>query len=290
MPLSRKNTDNERIILDFKKTGWKDVMVLGKYHYTYARKHLAQHAHKQMMEICFCSKGEQRYEVNGNYYKLRGGDFFVTFPGEWHGTGIYGEEKGELYWMIIKIPQQKNSFLYFNKPLAQQWLKDLLQLQRHFRGSKQVKTKLEKIFRLFNTTAHKQNRLVLQHAIADFLLETVQCSQQTTIAKSTGRIEKINRFIDGHMDEPVSLPQLAALVELSLSRFKAWFREETGSTPLDYVLRRKIDHAGKRLLKTTGPVSDIAYETGFQSSQYFTTVFKKFTGTTPAKYKAAGGL
>lgn len=285
MPRKRPSSDKERIILDFRSAGWPDVMVLGKYHYTRARKHLDAHAHRHMMEICFCSKGEQRYEVNGNYYKLRGGDFFVTYPGEWHGTGIYGEEKGELYWMIIRLSPKKNGgFLHFDAELSKQWTKALLQLQRHFRGNKQVKPKLEKIFRLFGSRS--ADDIFLRHAVADFLMEAIDCSRRNQPIKSTGRIEKVHRFIDDHMDEPVSLPQLAELSGLSLSRFKTWFREETGSTPLDYVMRKKIDFAAKQLLRTRGPVSDVAYDTGFQSSQYFTTVFRKFTGMTPAAYRA----
>lgn len=287
--------DRERVVLDFAKSGWPNLVVLGKYHYKYTRKHLAPHAHRQMMEICFCSKGEQRYEVNGNYYKLRGGDFFVTYPGEWHGTGIYGEEKGELYWMIIRIPQRRtNTFLYFDEQVSKSWIQSLLQLQRHFRGNKLVKPKLEKIFRVFDTRRKPSNKMVLQHAVADFLMEAIQCSQQTSVTRSTSRVEKINRYIDEQMDEPASLQQLALICELSLSRFKAWFREETGSTPLDYVLRRKMEYAKSRLKemhaktrsqKSPVTIADIAYETGFQSSQYFSAVFKKFVGTTPGQFR-----
>lgn len=283
------SSTRERTIIDMRKVGWKDVAVLGKYHYTHARKQLPSHTHRKMMEICFCSKGEQLYEVNGEYYTIKGGDIFITYPGEWHGTGVYGEEKGELYWMIIHLDETKKHepFLHFEKDLAREWRKQLLALPRHFKGNRQMKIRLEKIFSLYAGRKQLINRISMQQHVADFLLDVINSSKTIGNTQKTGRLEKMNRYIQEHIDEPISLSELAELTDLSLSRFKAWCKEETGSTPLDHILRAKIKVAKQQLQKKKTTIASVAYETGFQNPQYFATVFKRFTGSTPGEYRTA---
>lgn len=276
----------ERNIINFRRSGWKDIIVLGKYNYKHAHEQLPPHSHRQMLEICFCSKGEQVYEVNGTLYKIKGGDLFVTYPGELHSTGDYPEEKGELYWMIIRIPStRKKTFLQYNDRMAAEWYDQLLHLPRHFRGNNHIKLKLEEIFHVHALKRSDLKQIELQHSIASFLLEVIHAAQAPVLSRHTGRMEKIDVFIKEKMDEPIVLQELADLVGLSLSRFKAWFKEETGTTPLDYVLKLKIKTASQLLEKGNNSIADIAFETGFQNQQYFATVFRKFTGMSPGEYK-----
>ena len=280
------SSTGERTIIDLRKAGWKEVAVLGKYHYTHARKQLPSHTHHQMMEICFCSKGEQLYEVNGEYYTIKGGDIFITYPGEWHGTGVYGEEKGELYWMIINVDgKNSGSFLHFNSELAREWRKQLLQLPRHFKGNRLMKIGLEKIFSLHAEKKSRINRIYMQQQVADFLLDVISSSRTPGNTQKTERLENMNRYIQEHIDERITLSELAELTGLSLSRFKAWCKEETGSTPLDHILRAKIKVAKQKLQRKKTTIASVAYEMGFQNPQYFATVFKRFTGTTPGEYR-----
>ena len=283
LPLDTHSTD-ERQIIDFGTWGWKDIAVLGKYHYTQARACLDNHQHRQMLEICFCSKGEQVYEVNGNLYKIKGGEIFITYPGELHGTGQFPEEKGEMYWLIIKCGN-KSSFLQYKDTLAAEWYRQLLQLPRHFKGSRGMKKLLEKTFQHFDSQRNLMDRIIIQHQLEAFLLEVVRCSQSAITHRRAERLDRIDDFISTHLEDPVMLIQLADITGLSLSRFKTWFKEETGITPLDYVLKYKIKKAGELLTVRKLSVREAAFETGFQSPQYFATVFKKFTGLTPGNFK-----
>ncbi|HEY4286291.1 MAG TPA: AraC family transcriptional regulator [Puia sp.] len=271
----------ERVILDLRKAGFKDVLVLGKYHYTFTRQQLPAHRHRHMLEICYCSKGEQRYEVNGKTYRVKGGDLFVTYPGEWHGTGPHREEKGELYWMIIRI-DPAGQFLGFDGILAAAWQERLLQLPRHYKGKSSLKNMLEKIFFLFNQRKAPFTLIQLRHLIAGYLLEVIACSEEQTGEKKPARLETIDIFLKEKLDEPIALQDLANIAGLSLSRFKSWFKTATGMTPLDYVLRYKLKIARQLLEDDRLSVTEIAFKTGFQNPQYFATVFRKFTGMRPS--------
>ena len=98
------NCTKTRKIIDFRKNGYDDLIVLGKYNYNRTEGNLADHVHHNMIEICYYDKGSQWFCVNDKRYLVKGGDVFIHFPGELHGSGGYPEEKGLLYWLIICLP------------------------------------------------------------------------------------------------------------------------------------------------------------------------------------------
>ena len=63
------------------------------------------------------------------------------------------------------------------------------------------------------------------------------------------------------------------------------FRRATGQTPIDYLIRLRIQKAMEWLAGTSLSVTDIALKTGFDDSNYFTRQFRKATGETPTAYR-----
>ncbi len=66
------------------------------------------HSHRHAIEICFLERGEQTYRVGGLLHRLRGNDQFFTLPGEVHDTANLPQERGILYWLILKLEPSKN--------------------------------------------------------------------------------------------------------------------------------------------------------------------------------------
>jgi AraC-like DNA-binding protein len=87
-----------------------------------------------------------------------------------------------------------------------------------------------------------------------------------------------------------SLADLAREAGLSPSRFKTKFKAQMGIAPHEFILRCKMD-AAKGLLASEGrSVTDTAMHLGFSSSQYFATVFKRFTQQTPIEFCTKGPI
>jgi two-component system, response regulator YesN len=72
----------------------------------------------------------------------------------------------------------------------------------------------------------------------------------------------------------------------SRARIFEMFKAGTGMTPNDYLLRCRVRNARNLLADPERPITEIALETGFSSSQYFSQVFKKYTGMTPSRYRS----
>ncbi len=79
---------------------------------------------------------------------------------------------------------------------------------------------------------------------------------------------------------------LAQVARLSESRCKTRFKREIGVPPAEFWLRKKIERA--IVLLKNHNVTEVAYELGFSSSQYFATVFKRYTLVNPSQFHAAG--
>ena len=94
-------------------------------------------------------------------------------------------------------------------------------------------------------------------------------------------------YIDSHLDQAISLGQLAALCALSEYHFARMFRESFGLPPHQYVLARRLNCARELLRSTLKPLGEIALACGFASASHFTNRFRQALGGTPGEYRQA---
>lgn len=93
-------------------------------------------------------------------------------------------------------------------------------------------------------------------------------------------------YLDSHVLDNVSIPQLAQMCLLNESAFRKAFKAYTGMNPAQYRMHTKISKA-KLLLRSTSeiPIEEIAESLGFYDNAYFHKVFVKTTGQTPKQYR-----
>ena len=101
--------------------------------------------------------------------------------------------------------------------------------------------------------------------------------------KITPDIGRTMEYIIEHLDEEIPIEELAQIALLSVSRFKQKFKDQMGTSPRNFINYNKIEEA-KRKLQENGNVTQTAMELGFSSSNYFSSVFRKFTSTSPSEY------
>ena len=83
----------------------------------------------------------------------------------------------------------------------------------------------------------------------------------------------------------VNLDELASIAHMSRRSFLRVFRSATGTSPLAWLIERRIQHACNLLRHTDLSVTEIAFEVGFNDSNYFTRQFRKVTGQAPREYR-----
>jgi len=265
----------------FEDIGYDHQLYLGHYRFLQARRGLFRHQHPGRIEICYLASGMQVYEVDARRYVLKGNDIYVTFPDEEHDSGGFPQEKGELFWLQVGIPREGERFLCYDCALAMPLLQRLLAIpQRCFRGSQRVQTLFEEILTAYQGQSAAR-AITVAAGIIRLLVEVAQCAENSpAILAPSPDINAVMARIEQQLDTTPSLDELATWMGLSTSHFKARFKREVGIPPAEYILRRKIDRA-RKLLQGGRPVTSVAYSLGFSSSQYFATVFKRFTGQRP---------
>ncbi|MBS4727458.1 helix-turn-helix transcriptional regulator [Mycobacterium sp. SM1] len=96
-------------------------------------------------------------------------------------------------------------------------------------------------------------------------------------------------YIQEHLSEAITLDDLAASVALSRYHFARRFRQSTGTSPHDFVLRQRVERAKILLARTGDPLAHIATRCGFADQSHLTRVFSKYVSVTPGRYRATCG-
>ena len=104
-------------------------------------------------------------------------------------------------------------------------------------------------------------------------------------------VEKVKTYIETHFKEELTRESLASEVFMNPDYLSKLFKKNTGSSLMDYVTKVRIERAKELLERTVLTISEIAIETGYSNTAYFTKMFKKYTnGVTPREYrKGLGG-
>lgn len=96
---------------------------------------------------------------------------------------------------------------------------------------------------------------------------------------------KLEQTLRENLAHQWTVEEMAGLVGLGTTAFTEKVKSYTGFSPLNYFINIRISEAIKLLKRPGGNVTNIALETGFYSSQHFSTTFKKLTGQTPGEFR-----
>lgn len=111
--------------------------------------------------------------------------------------------------------------------------------------------------------------------------------------RMTRRDTPVNQTVDyirGHVGESITLQSLADMAHLSTCHYSHAFKQQTGFSPMEYVINTRLEKAKMLLLQTTMSVIDIAYEVGYESGSSLSSLFIKKVGCSPREYRRRNGI
>ncbi len=92
-------------------------------------------------------------------------------------------------------------------------------------------------------------------------------------------------YVMTHLDQDLSMAQIAAVVNISPTHFASLFKRATGISLHQYVIQQRVEQAELLLTKTNLAIADIAVQVGFSSQSHLTQQFKRLTGLTPKQVR-----
>lgn len=283
----------ERKILDLRLIGMRYALALGRFRYVRAADPLAQQQHDRWLILQFVLSGQQHIVVEGEEKIVRGGEMIRILPGQRYGTGVWHEQRGEMAWLILQVkPMPRGPALGMKADavrsiyamLADPAAPAVVAMAQDAMGL------LSSAFEWWERKEDAIGREMIRNRISALVLGAAsvlsESPSQAADQANEQRIRKVLGWMEKNLDVEANSEELADIAGLSLAGFHLHFKRVTGSSPKDYWLRLRIEQAAKRLLKCSSlSVTDVAHEFGFSSSQYFSTVFRRYMGVSPGGYR-----
>jgi AraC-like DNA-binding protein len=248
---------------------------------------LAPHEHRSAYEICYLRRGSVEWWAGREIYRLEPGDVFITRPDEPHGGVDTVMQPCELNWVIIEFPR-RGPLLGLGSREARALRSAFQHMTLHaFPGSRQVGGYFDRLIlehRHPGPHASVAVRAIMHSLLIEILALHDRCLREGRGTKSSA-IRTTQDWIEKNLSEPLTLPGMARVAGLKISRFCQRFRDEVGFPPGEYLERRRIQLAKQLLAGGSASITAIAHQVGFNTSQYFATVFKKFVALTPGEYR-----
>ena len=123
-----------------------------------------------------------------------------------------------------------------------------------------------------------------------FLLLLHRLAELTGQRKQNPHVTEIQRYLEAHFREPVTVKEIAAHMGLHPTYCGAVFRQQTGKTILQTLNLLRINRATEMLKYGGARITDVALECGFSDLYYFSRVFKNLTGRSPQQFLREQGL
>ncbi len=138
--------------------------------------------------------------------------------------------------------------------------------------------------RVLNTQQHE----AMVQLLAIFAQHLSMISNQIAVQQQNAEpplIARAKQYIQEHLEEDLTLGDVARAVNTSTFYFCKMFKKHAGLNFTNYVSRLRIEKAKNLLMNPNLRVSEIAYEIGFQSLTHFNRVFKKLLGRSPTEFR-----
>jgi AraC family L-rhamnose operon regulatory protein RhaS len=243
-----------------------------------------RHQSPDGLEIGYLESGSVEWWDGKRLDEASPGSVLIDYPGDWQGGSGAIVHPCTRFWIRFDFP--KRGAL---PGMCQETTDEIAGIfadmrRRHFPGS----PRLKELFSLLLAEQREPNELSVEFSRALFhqLLMTVVRDHQAEQQKQFSEpVRTALSIFEAHITGDVSVEGVAESVGLSTGYFHEIFHRETGYTPSQYHMRRRIDAAKRQLITGLTSVTDIALELGFSSSQYFSTAFRKVVGLTPVQYR-----
>jgi AraC family transcriptional regulator len=134
-----------------------------------------------------------------------------------------------------------------------------------------------------------RSREVLDDVVATLLVEAFGLEQAPAGRSSeqeTRRILDVVRFLETCFEEPHQLTELAAAAGVSRFHFLRQFRRLVGTSPTQFLIGLRLRAAAERLEESDAPVTEIAFDVGFNDISYFNQMFRRAYAMPPSRWRA----
>ncbi|REK74558.1 AraC family transcriptional regulator [Paenibacillus paeoniae] len=235
----------------------------------------------------FAARGGAVITLDGTEYPLR--PFHVLHGG-----------KGSIMDIRLREEQWEYDLIYYKATLPLSSRQDMTELQAYtnpFRMAYQLMP--DDPLSLFHIVEAMRREWLIAGPFEKFQVKSMfyellgmmlrQMHRQSGEAAKQDLATRAVHYMEKHYAERISLESLAAALNYSAAHLSDTFKKHTGYSPIDYLLRIRMEKAASLLVDTEGSIREIAKYVGYADPYYFGRLFKKMFGASPLHYRKKQG-
>lgn len=246
-------------------------------YYPEASGHQMSRPNPQDHLVIYCVDGAATLEYGDSPMRVQRGDLLLLPAGQAHRYHADSQQPWSLYWMHLDGSDVAALFQQLDPNASGR-----LQLGLH----EQLVSDFWALLNVVTTGYHSANLLHASSLCRSILTYAALLGNR---AQQTGdglNVEALHHFMQQNLNRRLTLSDLqSAAGETSRWQFIRRYRAATGQTPMQAFLHRKITRACYLLEVSDLPVAEVAQQFGFEDPYYFSRVFRKVTGISPAHYR-----
>lgn len=277
-----------KVIFEESLNGITIDRIIRSYNYNMPTKHF----HDEY-EIYYLVEGERYYFIEQQSFYVKKGTVVLINKGQIHKTSF----TNTTYHDRILIELKEEPFATFFNSIGELNLEEFFRkhsgiIKLDEKGQRYVESLLNSIATEIRNKVigYQMSTMTKLTSLLIFLLrqKTSEDSDFSTIKTTTSKHKKVDEvasYIINHYTDAISLDFLSKEFFVSKCYLSRIFKEITGFTVNEYINTHRIKKAQELLLNSDNNISEIAALVGFESISYFEKVFKKYTETSPLKYR-----
>ncbi|MCU0438274.1 MAG: AraC family transcriptional regulator [Raineya sp.] len=290
-------------------TPYKDLKTLVENRSVYSLTHcelnvFETHQQSEKVRLCFNSLTFTSMLQGKKVMHLFGDKHFDYFPGE----SVIVPESEE---MIIDFPEAslENPTQCIALAIDKEKIKEILEIlnerftkiengeywqiapeQFHLQNTLELTGTINRLIRI-SKEDNQAKDIFANMALQELLIRLMQTQAREVIFSNYHKYTTSHRFayvveyIQNHLTDNLSVKQLSDLACMSEPHFYRSFKRELGIAPMEYVLQEKIKLAKKLLTDTSKSITDVCFQSGFNSLNHFCSIFKKMEQMSPKQYQ-----
>ena len=232
--------------------------------------------------LIYCIDGSGFIEVSDNRFEIVPNSFFVIEAGQTHSYGASDDSPWSIYWLHFGGNRSHCFRQFFGKVHRVNPSADS-RINERIRVFNEILTILETGFIAENL---EYSNLFLNSLLASFFyMNTFRLAKGLN---SLDPVESAIHFMQGKLNTTLTIGEIAQHVNLSESHLTKLFKNRTGSSPIDYFIKLKMQEAIRLLTNQSLRIKEVAFTLGYKDPFYFSRIFTKHIGENPKSFLGTG--
>lgn len=249
------------------------------------------HWHDEM-EIIYIKKGHGYVTVDFHQYKVSGGAIVLIVPGQLHSIEQFDDLSMEYENIIFNVSMllprtEDTTSTGFLRPFlnGQTTVPSVFTVVSEHHS--ELSACLDACDEICKTKPQGYDLFIKGKLFEFFYILSNRCRNEKNprTNKSLDKLKIILKFIEKGYMHKITVAEVADRVDFSESHFMRYFKENMGTSFIDYLRDYRLTMAARLLLVSDDTILSVAEEVGFENLSNFNRAFKKKYGVTPREYR-----